>query len=99
MTLLNLLKKIEISDLKIIIYYMEQTLKMLDEFCSNSINKRLNYFFYYNLEIIKKVLQNFLDYVNKNPNYDLTDFTLNNKEELISRAILTKEIVKIYLSI
>ena len=94
---LQLLKKVEISDLYLIVYYIDETLKMLDEFVGNSGKNKIRYFYYYNLEIIKNLIQNVLDYADKNIKYNLMDFTLNDEEELISKSFLIKEISKINL--
>ena len=55
--------------------------------------KEMKYFQYYNLEIIKNLIRNILDYA-KNTKYDLMNYTLNDKEELVSKSLLTKEIAK-----
>ena len=94
---LELLKKVEIGDLNIIDYHINATLKMLDEFVGNSIQKKLNYFQYYNLVIIKNLLNNIINYVEKNSKYNISDFTLLDEEELINKSILTKEIAKFNL--
>ena len=92
--LLETIKKVEISDLNIIHYYIEETLKMLDEFFGDSLKKKMKYFNYYNLAIIKKLLKEVLVFVEKNKKINLADFTLNDEEELINKMILTKEIFK-----
>ena len=94
---LKLLKKVEINDLYLIVYYIDETLKMLDEFVGNSGKNKIRYFYYYNLEIIKNLIQNVLDYADKNTKYNLMDFTLNDEEELIDKSFLIKEISKINL--
>ena len=96
--LLNLIKKVEINDLDFIYYYIEETINIVDEFVGDSIETRLKYFYYYNLEIIKNLIKNVLDYLKNNSKYSIvTDFTLNEEEEFINKKILTKEIAKINL--
>ena len=92
MYLLEQIKKVEISDLNLIEYHIDDTLKMLDEFVGNSIKNKIKYFNYYNLIIIKKLLKNVIDYVNKNSDYSLIGFTLNDEVELTNKLILIKEI-------
>ena len=94
---LNSLKRVEISDLNLILYHIDETLNLLDEFVGNSINKKIKYFHYYNLQIIKKLLKNLLNYVDKNNKYNLMDFTLNDKDEFFNKSILIEEISKINL--
>ena len=79
--LLNLIKKVEINDLDFIYYYIEETINIVDEFVGDSIETRLKYFYYYNLEIIKNLIKNVLDYLKNNSKYSIvTDFTLNEEE-------------------
>ena len=95
---LVLLRQIEIGNLDIIYYYIDETLQLLDVFVGNSIKKKRKYFNYYNLEIIKKILRDILDYVKKNSHdNNLNDFCLNNEEELINKNILIKEFAKFKL--
>ena len=94
--LLNSLREVEISDLKQVYYHIDGTLKMLDIFVGDSIKKKQKYFQYYNLEIIKNLLRNILDYV-ENTKYDLMNYKLNDKIELINKSLLTKEIAKFEL--
>ena len=96
---LRLLKKVEINDLYLIEFYIDETLKMLDEFCGKSGRTKIQYFYYYNLVIVKNLIQNVLDYIDKNRKYDLSDFTLNDEDELKSKSILVKEFLKIDLVI
>ena len=93
-TFLQLLKKVEINELDFIYYHIDETLKMLDMFCGVSIKNKLNNFSYYNLIIIKKLLRNVHDYIQRNDKYNLNDFTLNDEDELINKSILKKEIAK-----
>ena len=95
--LLRLLKSVEIGDLKIINYHINGTLKMLDEFFKDSLKSKMKYCNFYNLVIVKKLIENILDYIEKNPKHNLMDFTLNDEEELINKSILTKEISKFNL--
>ena len=96
--LLKLIKKVEINDLSLIYYHIEDTLKMLDEFVGNSIKNKIKYFDYYFLIIIKKLIKNVLDYIETNSKYNLIfDFKLDDEEELINKNILRKEIAKINL--
>ena len=94
---LEWIKKVEISDLDLIYSYNDETLKILDIFVGESIEKKINYYNFYNLIIIQKLIKNVLDYVNNNQNYNLIDFSLNDEEELLSKSILTKEIAQINL--
>ena len=89
---LKLIKKVELNDLKIILHYINETLKLLDEFVGDSIKDKIKYFKYFNLEIIKRLLSNIIDYIGNNTNYNILDFTLNDEEELNDRSILVKEI-------
>ena len=94
---IELIKKVEISDLSSIYSYIDETLKMLDTFIGESIQKKIKYFSYYNLIIIQKLIKNVIDYVDNNTNYNLIDYTLNDEEELINKNILCKEISKFIL--
>ena len=94
---LNLLQQVEIGDLNLIYYYINETIKFLDDFVGDSFKNKINYFNYYNLEIIKKLIKNILDYVDNNKKYNILDYTLADKEELICKSILTKEIAKFNL--
>ena len=89
---LKLLKKVEINDLNIILFYIDETLKMLDDFVGDSIKEKIKYFNYFNLEITKKLLVNIIEYIGNNKKYNISDFTLNDEDELYDKAILTKEI-------
>ena len=95
--LLELLKKVEISDLNVIEYHIDETLNLLDLFVGNSIKSRFNYYQYYNLEIIKNLLKNIINYVKNDKKHYLMDFTLNDEKELINKSILNKEISKFKL--
>ena len=95
--LLELIKRVEISDLYLVNYYIKDTLKILDKFLGNSIKNKIKYFDYFYLEIIKKLIENVLDYVKLNGKNYLLDFSLNDEDELINKKILTKEISKINL--
>ena len=94
---LELIKKVEISDLDSIYSYNEEALKILDTFVGDSMQKKIKYFHFYSLVIIQKLMKNVLDYANNNPNYNLIDFSLNDEEELLSKSILIKEIAKFNL--
>ena len=94
---LELIKKVEISDLYSIYSYNEEALKILDTFVGDSMQKKIKYFHFYSLVIIQKLMKNVLDYANNNPNYNLIDFSLNDEEELLSKSILIKEISKFNL--
>jgi len=91
---LKSLKRVEISDLSLIYHHIDETLSLLDAFVGNSIDKKIKYFHYYNLQIIKKLLKNLLNYVDKNNKYNLMDFTLNDKNEFFNKSILIEEISK-----
>ena len=96
--LLKLIKKVEINDLSLIHYHIEETIKILDEFVGNLVENKIKYFDFYFLIIIKKLIKNVLDYTEKNSKYNLVyDFTLDDEEELLSKNILKKEIAKINL--
>ena len=94
---IELIKKVEISDLSSVNSYIDETLKMMDIFIGESIQKKIKYFNCYNLIIIQKLIRNVLDYVDRNAKNNLIDFTLNDEEELINKNILTKEISKFNL--
>ena len=89
---LKLIRKVELNDLKIILYYINETLKLLDKFVGDSIKEKIKYFKYFNLKIIKRLLSNIINYIDNNTNYNILDFTLNDEEELNDKSILVKEI-------
>ena len=89
---LSLLKRVEINDLYIIMFYIDETLKKLDKLVGDSLKDKLKYFQYFNLEIIKRLLQNIIDYVNYKADDYITDFTLNDEYDLISKSILEREL-------
>ena len=89
---LKLLKKVELNDLKIILHYINETLKLLNEFVGDSIKDKIKYFNYFNLEIIKRLLSNIISYIDNNTKYNISDFSLNDEEELNDKYILVKQI-------
>ena len=95
--LLELIKQVEINDLDMILFYINETLDLLNRFIGNSIKNKLKYFNYYSLEIIKKIIKNILDYVDNNTKYNILDFSLSDKNELKSKSILIKELAQFNL--